>query len=69
VASDVHRQAIGDSGDLRVEWALEESDCPIASTPGSRGRRSPIAGSGIFDQVPIDEDGFIVVESAPNTGA
>jgi glutathione S-transferase len=65
----VHRQVIGETRDLRVQWALEETGLPyrVHGLDHTGGELDGPAYSRIsyFHQVPIiDDEGFIVAESA-----
>ena len=65
----VHRQAIGETRDLRAQWALEETGLPyrVHALDHTDGELDGPAYSRIscFRLVPvIDDDGFIVAESA-----
>ena len=65
----VHRAVIGETRDLRAQWALEETGLPYRVHPldHTGGELDCEAYSRIssFRQVPvIDDDGFIVAESA-----
>ena len=65
----VHRKVIGDTRDLRVEWALQETGLPYRVEPldHTGGELDGDAYSRIspFRQIPvIDDNGFIVAESA-----
>jgi glutathione S-transferase len=64
----VHRKVIGETRDLRVEWALQETGLPYRVHPldHTSGELSGDAYSRIscFHQVPaIDDEGFTVAES------
>lgn len=64
----VHRQVIGETRDLRVQWALEEVGLPynVHALDHTGGELDGEAYSRIspFHQIPvIDDDGFIVAES------
>jgi glutathione S-transferase len=65
----VHRQVIGETRDLRAQWALEETGLPYRVHPldHTGGELDGEAYSRIscFRLVPvIDDDGFVVAESA-----
>jgi glutathione S-transferase len=65
----VHREVIGETRDLRAQWALEETGLPyrVHALNHSAGELDGPAYSRIscFHQVPvIDDGGFIVAESA-----
>jgi glutathione S-transferase len=64
----VHRQVIGDTRDLRAQWALEETGLPyrVHALDHSGGELNGVAYTRMncFRQVPvIDDDGFVVAES------
>lgn len=65
----VHRQVIGETRDLRAQWALEETGLPyrVHGLDHTAGELGGLAYSRIscFRLVPaIDDEGFIVAESA-----
>src|SRR5476651_1063195 len=65
----VHQKVIGETRDLRAQWALEETGLPyrVHTLDHTAGELDGSAYSQIscFHQVPvIDDDGFIVAESA-----
>ena len=64
----VHRQVIGETRDLRAQWALEEVGLPyrVHGLDHTGGELDSAAYKRIscFRQVPvIDDDGFVVAES------
>lgn len=65
----VHRAVIGETRDLRVQWALEETGLPyrVQGLDHTGGELNSDAYSKIspFNQIPvIDDDGFILSESS-----
>lgn len=65
----VHRSVIGETRDLRVQWALEETGLPyeVKGLDHSAGELNSEAYSKIspFNQIPvIDDEGFILTESS-----
>jgi glutathione S-transferase len=65
----VHEKVIGETRDLRAQWALEETGLPYRVRPldhtGGELNTEEYRRLSPFQQIPvIDDDGFVVAESA-----
>lgn len=65
----VHEKVIGETRDLRAQWALEETGLPYRVQPldhtGGETTTEEYRRLSPFQQIPaIDDDGFVVAESA-----
>ncbi len=65
----VHEKVIGETRDLRAQWALEETGLPYRVRPldhtGGEHNTEEYRRISPFQQIPvIDDDGFVVAESA-----